>query len=202
MAVYRLVTPLKEEDVRRLRVGDTIYISGIVYTARDAAHKRLVEYLREGRELPFDLSNGVIYHCGPVAVKEGGLWRIVSAGPTTSMRMEPYEHIAIERLGVRMVIGKGGMGAKTAEACKRHGAVYTVFTGGAGVLAAQAIKRVLDVYWLDLGMPEAVWKLEVEDFGPLTVAIDSTGRNIIDEVVKMAVERKKRVLSQEHNALI
>ncbi|MEM0027141.1 MAG: FumA C-terminus/TtdB family hydratase beta subunit [Ignisphaera sp.] len=198
MTVYKLRAPLKEEDIKELRAGDTVYVSGIVYTARDAAHRRFVEYLREGKELPFNLSNSAIYHCGPVAVKEGDKWRIVSAGPTTSMRMEPYEHIAIERLGVKMIIGKGGMGKKTAEACKKHGAVYTVFTGGAGVLAAQAIKRVVEVYWLDLGMPEAIWKLDVEDFGPLTVAIDSTGRNIIDEVIKIAIERKKRMLSQEN----
>lgn len=194
MAVYKLETPISEYDVRKLSVGDTVYLSGTIYTARDAAHKRIVELLRTGGEPPFNLRNGVIYHTGPIAVKEAGGWRIVSAGPTTSMRMEQYEHIVIERLGIRMIIGKGGMGTKTAEACKRFGAVYTSFTGGAGVLAAQAIKRVVDVYWLDLGIPEAVWVLEVENLGPLTVAIDSSGRNLYEEIISIAKKRKNELL--------
>ncbi|MDK6028174.1 FumA C-terminus/TtdB family hydratase beta subunit [Ignisphaera sp. 4213-co] len=198
--VYKLVTPLTENDIRKLNVGDIVYLYGVVYTARDAAHKRIVEYINRGEKLPFNLSNGVIYHCGPVVVKEDNSWRVVAAGPTTSMRMELYEHEIIKRLGVRMIIGKGGMGSKTVDACKKHGAVYTIFTGGAAVLAAQAIKRVIDVYWLDLGIPEAVWVFEVENFGPLTIAIDAHGRNAIDDVLRSAAEKRKSFvqLSTQH----
>jgi len=192
---YKLKTPLSEEDIRRLRVGDIVYLSGVIYTARDAAHKRIIEHLREGKALPFNLQGGVIYHCGPVAIKKDSQWVIVAGGPTTSMRMELYEYEVIEKLGVRMVIGKGGMGTKTAEACVKHGAVYVTFTGGVGVLAAQFIKRVIDVYWLDLGIPEAIWVLEVMDFGPLIVAIDSFGKNLIDEIVNEAIKRKNRLIS-------
>lgn len=194
MVEYRLRTPLSEEDIRKLRVGDIVYLSGIIYTARDAAHRRMLEYLKEGKPLPFDLRGSAIYHCGPVVLKKDEQWIVVAGGPTTSTRMELYEYDVIEKLGVRMVIGKGGMGSRTAEACKKFGAVYVTFTGGAGVLAAQAIKRVIDVYWLDLGIPEAVWVLEVEDFGPLIVAIDSTGRNLTEEIIKEAIAKKEQLL--------
>jgi fumarate hydratase subunit beta len=181
MATYRLSTPLRDEDVEGLRVGDTLYVSGVLVSARDAAHARMLELLREGRPLPVDLRGGVIYHAGPVAKREGNGWRIIAMGPTTSARMEAFEADVIEKLGVKLIIGKGGMGRRTAEAMRRHKAAYAIFTGGAGVLAARAIRKVLDVHWLDLGMAEAMWVLEVEDFGPLTVMIDSTGRNFYDE---------------------
>jgi fumarate hydratase subunit beta len=197
MAEYRLRTPLSEEDVRKLRVGDIVYLTGLVYTARDAAHRRIMEYLQAGKSLPFDLRGAAIYHCGPVAVKKDNQWVVVAAGPTTSTRMELYEHEVIAKLGVRMVIGKGGMGKKTAEACAKYGAVYVTFTGGAAVLAAQAIKRVVDVYWLeDLGMPEAVWVFEVENFGPLIVAIDSTGRNLTEEVIEQSKKKMEELLKK------
>lgn len=194
MVEYRLRVPLSEEDVRKLRVGDIVYLTGVIYTARDAAHRRIIEYLREGKPLPFDLRGGVIYHCGPVVAKKDGQWVVVAGGPTTSARMELYEYEVIEKLNVRVVIGKGGMGKRTAEACTKYGAVYATYTGGAGVLAAQSIKRVIDVHWLDLGIPEAVWVFEVEDFGPLVVAIDSTGRNLIEEVLEESVKRKNELL--------
>lgn len=181
MATYKLTTPLGDEQVERLRVGDTLYISGIIVSARDAAHARMLEYIKEGKPLPVDLRGGVIYHAGPVAKKEGDKWRIIAMGPTTSARMEAFEADVIERLGVKLIIGKGGMGKRTAEAMRKYKAAYAIFTGGAGVLAAQAIRRVVDVHWLDLGMAEAMWVLEVEDFGPLTVMIDSTGYNFYDE---------------------
>jgi len=196
VAEYRLRIPLSESDVRRLRVGDIVYLTGVIYTARDAAHRRIVEYLKESKQLPFDLGGGVIYHCGPVVAKRDDQWIVLAGGPTTSTRMELYEYEVIEKLGVRMVIGKGGMGKRTAEACAKYGAVYATYTGGAGVLAAQSIKRVLDVYWLDLGIPEAVWVFEVEDFGPLVVAIDSTGRNLIEEVVEASTRKKEELLKR------
>jgi fumarate hydratase subunit beta len=196
MVEYRLRTPISEEDVRKLRVGDILYVTGVIHTARDAAHRRIIDYLKEGKPLPFDLRGGVVYHCGPVVAKRDGQWVVIAGGPTTSARMELYEYEVIEKLGVRVVIGKGGMGRRTAEACAKYGAVYATYTGGAAVLAAQSIKRVVDVHWLDLGIPEAVWVLEVEDFGPLVVAIDSTGRNLIEEVLERSVKKKEELLKR------
>ncbi|MGC8970233.1 MAG: FumA C-terminus/TtdB family hydratase beta subunit, partial [Conexivisphaera sp.] len=134
-----------------------------------------------------------VYHCGPVVERVGEGWRVVAAGPTTSARMESVEPEFIERTGVRLIIGKGGLGRGTAAAAQRFGAAYAVFTGGAGVLAAESIKRVLGVHWLEeLGMAEAMWELEVEEFGPLAVTIDSHGRNFYAEME----ERRRKVLDQ------
>ena len=194
MPIYHLKTPLSAEDVAKLRVGDTLYISGVVVAARDAAHKRMLEYIERGQRLPVDLRGGVIYHVGPVVRKTESGWEVISAGPTTSARMEAFEAEVIG-LGVKLVVGKGGMGRRTAEAMKKHMAAYAIFTGGAGVLAAKAIKRVVDVYWLDLGMAEAMWVFEVENFGPLTVMIDSTGRNFYDDLREEARRRIPEVLN-------
>jgi len=196
MPTYYLKTPISEEDIRKLRAGDIVYVSGIMVTARDAAHRRMLEYLKEGKPLPVDLRGGVLYHCGPVVRKKNGEWEVVAAGPTTSARMELYEATVIEKFGVRIVVGKGGMGSKTAEACKKYGAVYTIFTGGAAVLAANAIKRVIKVEWLDLGIPEALWVFEVENFGPLLVTIDSTGKNLIEEVIEGALKKRDAILAK------
>ena len=196
MAIYYLKSPVSEEEVRKLRVGDIIYVSGLVVTARDAAHRRIIDYIREGKTLPVDLRNGVIYHCGPLVRKKDGEWEVISAGPTTSARLELYEPAVIEKVGVRVIVGKGGMGPKTAEACRKYGATYVTFTGGAGVLAANAIKKVVGVEWLDLGIPEALWIFETKNFGPLIVTIDSTGRNYTEEIVKRAEARKSELLSK------
>mgnify|MGYP001770659226 FL=1 len=196
MGTYYLKTPISDDDIAKLRVGDTIYVSGVLVSARDAAHVRMVELLHRGEKLPVDLRGGVIYHAGPVALKQGDTWRIVSMGPTTSARMEEFEPEVIEKLGVKLVIGKGGMGPKTTEAMKKYKAAYAIFTGGAGVLAAQAIKRVINVYWLDLGIAEAMWVLEVENFGPLTVIIDSYGNNYYEDLRKN-VRNKVPELSKE-----
>ncbi len=194
--VYHLKTPISTEEIRRLRAGDVIYVSGIVVTARDAAHRRMISYIREGKPLLVDLRGGVIYHCGPVVRRRDSEWEVVAAGPTTSARMELYEAEVIEKLGVKVVVGKGGMGPRTREACARYGAVYAIFTGGAAVLAANAIKRVEKVEWLDLGIPEALWVFRVEDFGPLLVAIDSHGRNIIEEVMEEARRRRDKLIKE------
>ena len=195
MPVYRLKTPLSTEEVAKLRVGDTVYVSGVVVAARDAAHKRMLEYMERGERLPVDLRGGIIYHVGPVARKTEKGWEVISAGPTTSARMEAFEAEVIERLGVKLVVGKGGMGRRTAEAMKKHVAAYAIFTGGAGVLAAKAIKRVVDVHWLDLGMAEAMWVFEVENFGPLTVMIDPTGNNHYDKLREEARGRIPEILN-------
>ncbi|NJE85268.1 fumarate hydratase [Thermococcus sp. CX2] len=168
----KLRTPLSEEEVLDLRAGDVVYLFGIIYTARDLAHKRILKLADRG-ELPFDLEGAVIYHCGPVVKKTGKGYEIISAGPTTSARMNAYLD-GILGLGVRGIIGKGGMDV---EPFKGR-AVYFAFTGGAGALAAKSIKRVVDVLWLEeFGVPEAVWVLEVEDF-PLLVAIDAHGNSL------------------------
>ncbi len=194
MGTYSLKTPLDESTVRKLRIGDIVYITGTIVTARDAAHRRMLEYRNRGEKIPVDLRGGVIYHCGPVVRKTDDSWIIIVAGPTTSYRMENYEADVIRVFGVRMVIGKGGMGEKTAEACQKYGAVYATFTGGAAVLAASRIKRVKQVEWLDLGIPEALWVLEVEEFGPLLVTIDSTGENLIEHVLEEAKKKRDNVL--------
>ncbi|KUO93647.1 MAG: fumarate hydratase [Vulcanisaeta sp. CIS_19] len=201
MGTYYLKTPISDEDITKLRVGDTIYVSGILVSARDSAHVRMIESIRKGEKLPVDLKGGVIYHAGPVALKQGDTWRIISMGPTTSARMDDFEPEVIEKLGVKLVIGKGGMGPKTTEAMRKFKAAYAIFTGGAGVLAAKAIKRVLGVHWLDLGIAEAMWILEVENFGPLTVVIDSYGNNYYEDLRKNVREKVKE-LSEEVNRVI
>lgn len=194
MAEYYLKTPISEDEIRKVRVGDVIYLTGIVITARDAAHARALELLRKGEKLPVDFNGLAVYHCGPVVRKVDDGWEVVAAGPTTSMRMEVYEAEFIERTGVRVIIGKGGMGSKTAEACKAFGAVYAIFTGGAAALASRAMKRVIRVEWIDLGIPEALWVIEVENFGPLMVAIDSSGENFYERVSREIQRRLKEVV--------
>jgi len=174
-------------------MGDTVYVTGTLITARDQAHKRSLEFLREGKKLPINLEGLAVFHCGPIVKMEDGKWKVVAAGPTTSTRMEPLEGDFITALGVRLIIGKGGMGPKTAEAMKTFGAAYAAFTGGAAVLAATMIRGVKGVEWLDLGMPEALWILEVEDFGPLTVAMDSHGNNLYAEVMRRTEKDKERI---------
>ncbi len=180
MTEYKFTTPIGDE-ARNLRMGDVLYLTGTVVTARDAGHRRALELLNRGEKLPVDLHGLAVYHMGPIVRKIGDEWKVYSAGPTTSARLEAYEAEFLEKTGARIVVGKGGMGAKTAEACKRLGTAYAIYTGGAGALAAKAIRRVRGVEWLDLGSPEAMWVLEVEDFGPLTVIIDPEGRNLYDE---------------------
>src|SRR5262249_40517510 len=152
-------TPLKEEDVRRLKAGDMVLLTGTVFTGRDEVHK----YLYKGGDLPV-LQGGVIYHCGPVVLKGQGGYRVVAAGPTTSIREEPYQAALIGRLGIKAVIGKGGMGAKTLEACRQHGCVYLHAIGGAAQIYARCIEGVDNVYLEQFGSPEAVWQLRVRDF--------------------------------------
>jgi fumarate hydratase subunit beta len=190
MAVYRLSTPISEETVRKLGVNDTVYLSGTIVTARDAAHRRALRFHKDGKRLTINLEGLAVFHCGPLVKKEAGGWRVVAAGPTTSSRMDLFEDEFIKDFKVRIVVGKGGMGKKTADAMKRYGAVYGAFTGGAAVLAAKAIKQVKGVEWSDLGMPEALWILEVENFGPLTVAIDTHGNNLF-ETIQTKVDHEK-----------
>ena len=189
--MIKLKTPISEEDIRKLHIGDTVLLSGVIATARDEAHKLMIEekpdFIRD------TLKESVIYHCGPVVKKDdAGNWHFVSAGPTTSAREEPYQADVIVEYNVRGVIGKGGMGPKTAEGLKKYGAVYFHAVGGAGTLIANAVKKVLTVHKLEeFGTPEAFWVIEVEDF-PLVVTMDSHGgsihKDILEKSTKVAEE--------------
>ena len=170
--VVRLKTPLRDEDIRKLKVGDVVLVDGVVFTGRDAVHK----YLHDGGELN-EIRNGVIYHCGPVVLKDSNGYRVVAAGPTTSIREEPYQADIIKRFGIKAVIGKGGMGPKTQKACQENGCVYLHGIGGAAQIYAQCVQRVLSVRLEHFGSPEAVWEFEVKNF-PAVVAIDSHGNNL------------------------
>jgi fumarate hydratase subunit beta len=193
MVVYKLKTPISEEEIRKLRVNDVLYVSGTMFTARDQAHKRALEYFKQGKPLPIKPKGLAVFHCGPIVKKKEDRWAVVAAGPTTSTRMDIFEDEFIKNFKIRVVIGKGGMGKRTTEAMAKYGAVYGAFTGGAAILAAKAIKNVKSVEWLDLGMPEAMWILEVKEFGPLTVAIDSYGNNLFMKVQKRAEENRQKI---------
>ena len=171
-----LRTPITEEQVRALKVGDVVLLSGRAYTGRDAVHHHLMSH-----DAPVDLRGGVIYHCGPVVAKEGGGWRVTAAGPTTSIREEPYQADVIARNGVRVVIGKGGMGAKTLAGLKTSGAVYLNAIGGAAQFYARTIKSVDGVSLMEFGTPEAMWHLTVEEF-PAIVTMDSHGNSLHKDV--------------------
>ena len=170
--------PFSEEAVRELRAGEIVQVCGRIFTGRDRLHK----HLAEGGACPVALRDGALYHCGPVVVPQGEGWRVVAAGPTTSVREEPYMAEIIARHGVRVIIGKGGMGPATKEACKRYGCVYLQAVGGAAALLAQRIQRVEGVHFLDqFGATEALWELEVEGFETV-VGIDAHGRDLFEEV--------------------
>lgn len=193
MAEYILTTPIKEEDVRKLNLGDIIYITGTIYTARDQAHRRILDYVGKNQSIPVDLNGAVVFHVGPIMREESGKWIVISAGPTTSTRMNSTTPDLLENFKVRVIIGKGGMSNEVAQALKKHGAVFTHFTGGAGVLAAKNVREVEGVEWYDLGMPEALWKLKVEKFGPLIVTIDAKGNSMYKDIGKKVEENLKRI---------
>ena len=180
--MIKLTTPVSEEAIRQLKVGDEVVITGTIFTGRDAVHK----YLHEGGQLPAGVSfkGGILYHCGPVVIKdEEGKWKCVAAGPTTSIREEPYQWQVIRDFGLRGVIGKGGMGDKTLKACKEFGCVYLHAIGGAAQVLAECIHRVPNVYFMEeFGAPEAIWEFDVVSF-PAIVTIDSLGNSLHKEVM-------------------
>jgi fumarate hydratase class I len=184
--------PVGKDDVRGLKIGDAVSIYGVMLTARDAAHKFLVE---ERPEELRDILNGTfLYHCGPIVRRTGGDWEFVAAGPTTSIREEPYEPWVIEHYGLRGIIGKGGMGPGTLEACSHHGCVYLSAVGGAASLLAGSIKKVLNVYKLDeFGVPEAMWLIEAEGF-PAIVTMDSHGGSLHTEVETASAKRAEELI--------
>ncbi len=176
--MVRLEAPFNEQKVRALKVGDMVEITGVLFTGRDSVHK----WLHDGNEPPVSFKDGIIYHCGPVVMKKGKKWVVTAAGPTTSIREEPYQAGIIERFGVRAVIGKGGMGEKTRLACQKFGCVYLHAVGGAAQVLADRIKEVLDVHGYEqFGSPEAIWELRVENF-PVVVTIDAHGNSLHKDI--------------------
>ena len=197
---YHLKTPVPEEEIRKLKAGDLIYVSGTIITARDEAHLKALELHEEGKKPPVDFGGVGVFHCGPIMRKDDkGKWSVVAAGPTTSARMEIFQDNFIETFKPALIIGKGGMGDRTSKACQEYGCVYGAFTGGAALLAARGIKDVKDVFWLEeFGMPECLWVYEVENFGPMIVTIDTHGANMTADVaVKINANRDKLIEEME-----
>jgi fumarate hydratase subunit beta len=189
MSEVRLTTPIDKASVRDLKAGDVVYLSGEIFTARDEAHLRAMEYQKEKKEMPVNFKEAAVFHCGPIMQKENDTWHLVAAGPTTSSRMNFLEPDFIRTLEVRAIIGKGGMSRPTLDAMKEKGCVYLAITGGAALLAAKGIEKVNGVHWLDMGMPEALWILKARDFGPLIVAMDSHGNSLYENVKSQTESR-------------
>nr|BDT28204.1 FumA C-terminus/TtdB family hydratase beta subunit [Bacteriovorax sp. HI3] len=185
----RLEYPFSHEAVRELKVGDMVLITGKLFTGRDAVHKRL----HEGVKPPVDLNNQIIYHCGPVILEKDGKYKVTAAGPTTSIREEPYQAEVMKDYGIVGVIGKGGMGPKTLAGCKEYGCVYFHAVGGAAQVLAEKIDSVDNVYWKDLGSPEAIWELSVTEF-PVVVTMDAHGNSLHAEVEAKSNDALKKVL--------
>lgn len=182
--------PFDEKQVRSLKAGDAVSITGIVHTGRDKFHK----WFADGHPVEVDFRDGALYHCGPVVVKENGEWKVVAAGPTTSVRENPYEPEFIAKSGVRVIIGKGGMDGDVLAAMKRHGCVYVQAVGGAAAVSAASVKRVAGVSYLDeFGAAEACWHFDVEGFSGV-VAMDARGRSLFAEVEEASARRLEELL--------
>ena len=191
-----LTTPLRREDVADLLVGDVVHLNGTIFTARDMAHIRIAEYLKNEKQLVEDFDGAAVFHAGPAVRQKDGEWEVTVIGPTTSMRMEPFSEMLLGKLAVKAIIGKGGMGAGTQGALMKYCGVYLLSPPGCAVVQSEAVSRVLRVNWLDLGVPEAVWVLEVRDLGPLIVAMDSEGNSLFEEVRERAQSRISGILKE------
>lgn len=184
-----LTTPLSEDQVRSLKLGDVVYLKGRLYTSRDMAHLRIRETLNSGKALPHNFNGAALFHAGPIALqKEDGTWELKAVGPTSSIRMEPYADM-VGKMGVRAVIGKGGMEDGTALACKKYGYVYLQGCPGCAALHAKGINSIIGVNWIDLGVTEAIWEFDAECFGPLIVSMDTEGNSIYRDVIKEAQKK-------------
>lgn len=187
-----LTTPIKAEDIENLKAGDIVYLNGYITTCRDVAHRRVIE---QNMSLPIDIKDGAILHAGPIVKKIGDKYHIISIGPTTSMRMEKYEYDFVEKTGVRLIVGKGGMGAKTSAACRDFKALHLVYPAGNAVLAATQVEDITEYNWFELGMPETLWTCKVNEFGPLIVSIDTQGNNWFEQKKCEYNETKEQVLA-------
>ena len=191
-----LTTPVSDADIESLKIGDVFYLSGALITSRDMVHFRHVE---EGMDLPYDLAGKAIFHAGPIMVpddKSRSGFRGVSIGPTTSMRMEKFEYEFVQKSGVRVIVGKGGMGPNTERACKEFGAIHCVFPAGNAVVAATEVEEIVEAQWRGLGMPETLWRWRVKEFGPLIASIDAEGRNLFEENKVIFNQRKDKAVEE------
>ena len=180
--IVQLQYPFTRDQISDLKIGDGVKLSGKIFTARDRFHK----YIAEGGDFSVSMKNGAIYHCGPVILRRDDKWIVRAAGPTTSIREEPYMASVIKQCGIRVIIGKGGMGPKTAKACKEHGCVYLQAVGGAASVLASRVVSVDNVYFMkEFGSAEAVWEMEVENFETI-VAIDTSGRSLNERVKRLS----------------
>jgi len=189
-----LSLPLCDEDILGLRAGDIFYLSGILVTGRDEVYHRIVE---EGLPCPVDLKGGANYHAGPIVRGNGDKWELVSIGPTSSVRMEKWAADFIQKTGVKVMIGKGGMGEKTASACREYSAIHCVYPGGCAVLGASQIEKIENVFWYELGMAECLWVMKSRGFGPLIVSIDTQGNNLFAENSKYYASRIKERMGEK-----
>jgi len=192
MALHKLSLPVNSQQVENLQIGDTVYLTGTVYTARDMAHLEIKQLLEVGASLPVELAGRAVFHAGPVVRKTDDGWELVVIGPTTSIRMEPYAQMAGE-LGVKLIIGKGGMAKDSREMFKKHKQAYLQAAPGCAVQLAGGVKKIDNVYWLENGMPEAMWVLETEEFGPFIVTMDAYGNSRYDDVKQTATQRIKEI---------
>ena len=186
--------PVTEERMRGLRVGDLVYLSGIVVTMRDISHRQAVDMLEAGESLPVDFTNGALWHCAPIVRrKENGKWEAIAAGSTTSSKFSQLGAELIRKLKIRCTIGKGTMFPPAVDAMEEVGAVFLNATGGAAAMYACQIEEVVDVFWTELGLPEALWVLRVEKLGPFIVGIDSHRRSLFDEVGAVCRKNLKKI---------
>jgi fumarate hydratase subunit beta len=180
MNTLNLKTPIK--STQELKAGDIVYLTGTLYTMRDSAHVKALNSIDSGGEVPFDLKNGVLWHAGPLVKGIGTQAKVVAAGSTTSSRLNEIEPKALEKLGFKLIIGKGGMNIN--KALQDNKAAYLATVGGCAAFLADKVEKVENIYWPELGMAEAVYELKVKDFGPLIVAIDSKGNNLYEKVLE------------------
>jgi len=195
---HHLKTPVSEADLKKLQVGDLVYLSGKLTTIRDLSHKRIGEFSRSGEKLPFDLKGGAIFHCGPILQKSpSGEWQAVATGPTSSSRFSPFVRPVLEYAGPKIIVGKGSLFPEAYQAVVDNQAVYLLAVGGCGALYAAQITRVLNAYWEEFGMVDTAWEFKIENFGPLTVGIDLAGNNYTENMKK----RLKHNLADIYNGL-
>jgi len=202
---YHISIPTSEQEMRKLEIGDIVYLNGMVLTMRDMGHRRTLDMLEKGDELPFNLKDGALWHCGPVVRKlDDGSYEVTAAGPTTSSRFTFLGAELIERLHVRITVGKGTLGPRAMNAMKEVGAVYLNATGGCAAVYAKQVRKLEKVVWEDLGLPEAIWHFNMEEFGPLIVGIDSHGNNLLENTLSIMQENIKKScrelgVLEEHN---
>jgi fumarate hydratase subunit beta/L(+)-tartrate dehydratase beta subunit len=192
MTVHNLSLPVDNRQVEALQIGDTVYLAGTVYTARDMAHLKIRGLREHGQPLPFNPLGAAIFHAGPVVRKVGDQWELIVIGPTTSIRMEPYAQMVGE-MGIKLIIGKGGMASDSRAMFKKHTQAYLQAAPGCAVQLASGVRKVSSCFWLENGMPEALWVLEAESFGPFIVTMDSLGNSRYDDVRAAGTARIKQL---------